>query len=476
MKTIALLMMLVLSSTLKASDLKISNLDFTDVDRNGENSMIVATFTVTWKNAWCNNTNHDAVWLFFKVKNEHEERSWRHIDVKPESFESVYNYIEGSPVASFRLPPDKKGLFVFPNRNYRGDISWRLKVELMLSDVNGIDISKNIYCEVKGIEMVYIPEGSYYLGDESIEIQKSSAAFYRFGSRELYKIESEEEIPLGASQGNLYFDNNGDETYRGQANGTIPPDFPKGFKAFYCMKYELTEGQYVEFLNTIGAYYSSTRANFGHKYYGRDRGGIYLADGVYSTNSANRPANFLSFEDQAAFADWAALRPMTELEYEKACRGPIKPISNDFPWGNSSRSKISRYYNSEQELVFEKGLNESSLNDKNKELFGASYYWVMDLNKSLWERCISVGSENGRNFKGTHGDGQLGGYFGNATNLDWPDGRTPNCGIGYRGGGTYGSGFVGGPKGTVGERSFAGWGECPRDIAYGFRAVRTSSE
>ena len=34
---------------------------------------------------------------------------------------------------------------------------------------------------------------------------------------------------------------------------------------------------------------------------------------------------------------------------------------------------------------------EIQLNDENKEVFGASYFWVMDLAGSMWERVVTVG-------------------------------------------------------------------------------------
>ncbi len=104
-----------------------------------------------------------------------------------------------------------------------------------------------------------------------------------------------------------------------------------------------------------------------------------------------------------------------------------------------------------------------------------SYYWVMDLNGSVWERCITVGNEKGRSFLGTHGDGRLSGYYGNATNVDWANGYDGKGGISYRGGGTYNVGMVGTPQSPVGHRNFGAWGEGPRDITYGFRAVRTKN-
>lgn len=241
------------------------------------------------------------------------------------------------------------------------------------------------------------------------------------------------------------------------------------------MKYELTQGLYVDFLNSISAYWTTNRANLGGRFYTQQRGSITLDGSVYTTTARQRPASFLSFEDVAAWTDWAALRPMTELEYEEAARGPVRPVANDFPWGTGSSARLSRYFDEQGDLVWHPTLDEGDLSDANAELFGASYYWVMDLNKGLWERCVRVGSERGRQFKGTHGDGTLReGYFGVASNDDWPTGVDGTGGLSYRGGGTYIRGMVGSPIGAVAHRSFGAWGDGPRDIAYGYRAVRSA--
>jgi formylglycine-generating enzyme required for sulfatase activity len=42
--------------------------------------------------------------------------------------------------------------------------------------------------------------------------------------------------------------------------------------------------------------------------------------------------NILSWFDVAAYLDWAALRPMTELEFEKVCRGPENRIAGEYAW------------------------------------------------------------------------------------------------------------------------------------------------
>jgi hypothetical protein len=123
---------------------------------------------------------------------------------------------------------------------------------------------------------------------------------------------------------------------------------------------------------------------------------------------------------------------------------------------------------------------ESRLTDATRDQLGASYYWVMDLAGSVWERVVSAGHPRGRAFRGTHGDGQLSGY-GIASNADWPSGDHDGGGYGYRGGGYYEraveqrqSDREFNPYSPVAWRSFGAWGGGPRSVAYGFRAVRTA--
>ena len=88
------------------------------------------------------------------------------------------------------------------------------------------------------------------------------------------------------------------------------------------------------------------------------------------------------------------------------------------------------------DLVTTGDADESLLTDSTRDVTGASYYWVMDLAGSVWERVITFGHPRGRTFQGTHGDGTLSGY-GDATNTDWPSGDQEAGGYGYRGGGYY---------------------------------------
>ncbi|MEK7817336.1 MAG: SUMF1/EgtB/PvdO family nonheme iron enzyme, partial [Actinomycetota bacterium] len=218
------------------------------------------------------------------------------------------------------------------------------------------------------------------------------------------------------------------------------------------------------------------RANFGGRDYHDNRGTIYLERNTYQASRRNRPCNYVSWDDACAFADWAALRPLTELEFEKGCRGNAAPLPHEYAWGTSSKDRLARYVNAEGDLVWEAGTDESQLTDANRDVFGASFYWVLDLSGgALWERCISIGSPAGRSFRGSHGDGRLN-YFGFANNEDWPKGSTEGTGWGFRGGGFYYlnrqySEFN--PHSPIAYRRFGAWAGGARELAYGSRFVRT---
>ncbi len=184
----------------------------------------------------------------------------------------------------------------------------------------------------------------------------------------------------------------------------------------------------------------------------------------------------MSWEDAIAFADWAGLRPMTELEFEKAARGVSTPLSHEFPWGTSTTDRMHRLMQPNDDLALTSSADEARLGDETRAEFGASFYWVLDLAGSVWERTVSIGHPNGRRFTGSHGDGRLTGY-GSATNEDWPRGDEAGGGYGYRGGGYYEQGMRFSdfnPYSPIAYRRFGAWGQAPRSLAYGFRAVRTA--
>src|SRR5205814_1580703 len=63
------------------------------------------------------------------------------------------------------------------------------------------------------------------------------------------------------------------------------------------------------------------------------------APNVYTAARPSRACNYLQWEDETAYLDWAALRPLTELEYEKVCRGTNPPVGFEGAWGTSYGTK-----------------------------------------------------------------------------------------------------------------------------------------
>src|SRR6185503_17797427 len=96
------------------------------------------------------------------------------------------------------------------------------------------------------------------------------------------------------------------------------------------MKYEITQDQYVAFLNVLDSV-QATGLNI-HPLNVVRNGIIGSPSLGFRTTLPYVPAD-LYLPQLNSYLDWAALRPMTELEYEKACRGPVVPVHNEFPWG-----------------------------------------------------------------------------------------------------------------------------------------------
>ncbi len=429
-----------------------------------------AVFNLYWKNAWNSPINNDAVWLF--CKSVPNEGGYRHIKVSDSGHDVVNLFSENDPGLDFKTTEDGMGLFVVPSKEFRGDIEVTLRIMLQPSSFDQID-TRNASFNVYGVEMVKIPTGGFTLGDNDDEALKYGALFQpdEFGNFEgLVRIESEDQELLISETGDLFYHAN--EGYEGDQKGEIPFSYPKGVQSYYVMKYELSESQYVSFLNTLSVSQLDPRSNVNEEGYD---GSIILTEGKYSSMVPNRPCSFMSWDDALAYADWAGLRPMTEFEFTKAARGPSHPETSIYPWGTESKEKVQRLPLTSGALVMVNGWEESRLSSSTKYLFGASYYWVMDLAGSLWERVITIGHENGRLFKGSHGDGVLT-DSGFATNEDWPDGTENSGGIGFRGGGFYGYDreyHEFNPFSPISYRPYGGWHGEMRHKAYGTRFVRT---
>ena len=329
----------------------------------------IVTFDTSWSNSWRHGSFHDAAWVFFKVRAD-EKSPWQPVRLVAGKVVNPtgYNSGDGTPL-KFVVPDGDDGfvgMFVRRAADGKGDVAAR-KVTA-LSDWTGVKGAKknleNAELRAFGIEMVYVAEGPFYLGSGGTgELNMFHTYTGKDQDTPPYRVTNGGAIPTGRQKGKLW------------AKGICPPDggeipaaFPNGYAAFYCMKWpHFTQEIYAGFLNTITAEEAKGR------YYAGYQGVVIKRSGegpkfVYEASEPAKRCPWLSWADCAAVAAWAGLRPMTELEYEKAIRGLQTP---------------SPVYDATP-----------------------SFWGIADVNTGdIYERPVSAGKAVGLRFAGTHGRG-----------------------------------------------------------------------
>lgn len=237
----------------------------------------------------------------------------------------------------------------------------------------------------------------------------------------------------------------------------LPVNFPNGYDGFFAMKSEITQEQYVSFLNkqdrnsqmtrTVGERLAAIRE--GEYIFGDNRQQPSFRNGIVlmklgqnsgmpnvfacDLNPGDMPnslddgqtvaCNYLSPADLLAYADWAGLRPLSELEYEKMCRRafPAQVIAGEFAWNSTSASfgKTLNDAGKETEYYGEGNVNAGNhsgpvrpgaflRSGKNREQAGISFWGVENLSGNLAEIYYNA-DVYGRQLDGSvHGDGELG--------------------------------------------------------------------
>ncbi len=312
MKKLLLLSIVLILAT---ATINANNLRITGVTQVSETEI---SFTVSWENSWeviGKPGNHDAVWLFIKYR-PCSFGAWEHalLDTVMANHAIGVGLIPAVPVSKTdrfgNLPAGatltnklghNTGIMLKRSALGKGHIPPTVCTLKVVKDgivpfQNGIDYE----IKVIGIEMVYVKTEGYMLGDG---IQNT----YSFDD---ILITSEDAVSITD----------------GWSTKNLPATFPKGYESFYCMKYEITEGQYYELIaTTINMLPSSTPA----VNYGNYRNNLSAT----GTITPDRAQNYLGWSFLTKYLDWACLRPMTELEYEKACKGPDVAPLHAYAWG-----------------------------------------------------------------------------------------------------------------------------------------------
>lgn len=388
-----------------------NNIEITSVSYNSGAGTV--TFSISWENSWRTNTapnNWDAAWVFIKRKNCGIS-NWQHQDVSA----TAANHTAASPL-EVQTTPDGKGVFLRRSGNGTGNIA-STSVTLKLATVPGAIAEWDM--QVIGIEMVYVPQGSFQVGDGA-----SNASLRQGGGTSptaAYTITSEAAITFANTAGNLYADQ------YSPTGGTVSAVYPKGFNALYCMKYEISQGQYADFLNSLSPDQSAARFPNSN---GANRHTVTGVWPSFIATAPNRACNYLSWADVCAYNDWSGLAPMSEMEFEKICRGTNAAAANEKAWGtalitdgsslendglgNEGVSDVitagSGLVNAAQFSALPQGPLRCGFAAKastTRLQAGASFYGVMEMSGNVSEFVMGV-SGAGTNFVGSaHGDGNL---------------------------------------------------------------------
>jgi len=498
-----------------ANNLSVTNVSLGSRDPGA--GTLVVSFNVSWQNSWRNKINHDAAWLTVRLINSASTPTAGVMcPMAATGFNPAGTSTGSAPNLQIYVPHDATGAFLQPaSSGFSGDIITQ-NVQLTINYQScGFSNTDKIYAGVLGLEMVFIPQGAFYAGDYNV-----STASLNSGSSDPspWHIGSENVIPVtnATSGGYQYVSAGNTGEFATGASFTIPAAFPKGYNAFYMMKYKINEGQWVAFVNSLSAAGRLNRdlSDQTHKnsVSAVNRNTISCAGTplLCSTLRPSRPVSYLSWMDLAAFLAWDALRPMTELEFEKASRGPLLANPGEYIWGNqaiaaaatisgtsedgtetvTAPDNANANYNattfSGGDAAQGAGYNQGPLRGgifavagSTRVSSGASYYGVMDLAGDLKERTVAVGNSTGLQFSGTHGNGTLTtatGYEGNASVAGWPG---MDASPGYGVDGAAGSGFRGGSWNDqanylrTSDRTQAALTDATAQSTFGGRGVRT---
>ncbi len=427
-------------------------------------------FNIAWDNSWrFDAVNHDAAWVFFKAQTE-ADGPWRHVKLIGEGLNPPH-YVTGSGTEmEIAVPGDGIGLFIRRAQQGSGNVAASGVRAVWDFSALGLENTNNVTIQAFGVEMVLVPEGSFWLGsggpvaDEKGTFVdgawKGSGATTSFP----FHVTSEAAITIGPNPGQLW------GTVEGAADfasigpeGTLSAAFPKGYVAFYCLKYPVTQGQFRDFLNSLTRTQQTAASQ---------QVDFYWANNVYLYGGATTPAKRSGIRNPAvlpaagvpivfgcdlnnngvfdeeddgqdlamhplspAWANritfWMGLRPMTELEWEKAARGPDAPVAGAYVWGTTNApNNVATLSNSGKgtEAADSEARNAHINNNAavsgpvrvgifatantSREGAGASYWGIMDMAGNVQDQVIMVGDDHAlqnysRPFTGVHGTGDL---------------------------------------------------------------------
>ena len=417
--------LLLLTTTAHANNISVSNTVLQNQDV--PNSTVEVKFDLAWQNPFSGTDSngaafHDRAWIFVKywvVGVDSETTGWHHATL----------------VSGGMVTPVSDGKGAIANIGAAQTVKWNYVQD-------GVSVGADVRVKVCAMEMVYIPEGAFVYNADGI----GGFAQNNYGADAQITVSSTGDIPEGAAA-----------------------SWPNGYSAFYVMKYEVSQGQYADFLNMLSAGNAAVRYTGSYNSYRQSVSNTGTPYGSkYAADFPSRGQNYLSWDDCKAYASWCGLRPLTEMEFEKAGRGGGTANTNLYPWGDTAPTTttytfdgatLSQYYacyNNTSGGPVNVGLYLSGDLGRTEAQTGASIYGVADLAGNLWEHLINCASLTAP----ANGDGGI------TPPAAWPP---ASAGKGIRGG----SWYYAPAHLRVSARYGAGAADTGRSYNYGFRAART---
>ncbi|NTW32539.1 MAG: hypothetical protein HGB12_07940 [Bacteroidetes bacterium] len=450
------------------------------------------TLNIQWDNSWRNTStanstmNYDGVWVFVKYRDACDRTSaypssFSHVWLKNDtSKHTVHNSVlkqMGTSIIPYITGTQRAmGIFLYRKNDGSGTfpLTGNTQVTLIWDQTAQGTVGGAWDVRAYAVEMVYIPGGTFRIGSGNptfVSTSTINSSNYSSNVTGLvpYTVSTENTtIALNPSPamnpGLDLFTRTG-----ATAAGTIDAGFPKGYDPFWVMRYEVSQGQYCDFLNSLdrleqtmniyqgGQYgvavtatpdayrwvmYTSTTstpwAPVNRQYirptpsflankpitFGCDANNNGTLD--EANDGQNTACNYLYTGSYPGillrkYLNWTALRPMTDWEYEKICRGQTAQVAtqaNELVWGtdgsaggrNPSTGISNANLNNEAPVPTPCSVQGEYIGNNatagplrvgstltnsagcTRTSTGSSYYGVSDMAGNLWEYVWSFGS------------------------------------------------------------------------------------
>lgn len=407
-KSLLLFALVALTHFANANSMLVQNV--TTLGNDPVNKTIQVQLDISWDNSWRDAINWDAAWIFMKFKDANG--LWQHAQLNQTGF------VSGTGTANtVQVTADKVGSWLYRSALGSGSfnttgmqLQWNYGLS-GLTNVAGLEV------RVFAVEMVYVPEGEFNVAKGFYIIPTNCCGPYTFNGSFNAPGLNFPVINTKLSPTLTYSDGTsasvrikGDAGIDTNNDGVIDNStYPIGYRAFYAYKYELSEQQYSDFLNTLTNNQITALGIAGT--------GITLTNGQYFSSTPNKACGKSNDARFFAYADWSGLRPQTILEYNKISYGPNQPIFNSSlsvrgysAWGGG----IPNGWPSSNKRVL-KDVGYASNATSNRQSSGAGYFGNLDLVANTSEPVIRL---NAYSFNAVNGNGIIS-SSGNTDEPSW---------------------------------------------------------